>query len=186
MTKPLEGLKVLFIVAPSKFRDEELFAPKAAVEAAGATVVLASTEEGEAEGMLGAKVPVVAVHEVRPTEMAAAVVVGGAGSPVHLWDHGLVHKTIRMIAHDNKPVGALCLSTIVLAKAGLLEGKKATVFVTPDSLKALKEAGVKYEKKPVVVDGLIVTADGPASAEAFGRIFVQVLAEARASAPRAR
>lgn len=44
MTKPLDGLKVLFIVAPKKFRDEELLAPKAAVEAAGGTAVLASTE----------------------------------------------------------------------------------------------------------------------------------------------
>lgn len=184
MAKPLEGLKVLFIVAPKKFRDEELLAPKAAVEAAGGTAVLASTEEGEAEGMLGAKVSVVAVHEVRPTEMAGAVVVGGAGAPGHLWDHGLVHKTLRMIAHDNKPVGALCLSTAVLAKAGLLEGKKATVFVTPDSLKVLKEAGAKYEKRPVVVDGLVVTADGPSSAEAFGSIFVQVLAQARPARPR--
>lgn len=185
MAKPLEGLKVLFVVAPRNFRDEELALPREAVERAGATAVVASIDEGEAEGMLGARVRTVPIHEVRATEVAGAVVVGGSGSPEHLWDNGLVHKALRMIAHDGKPVGALCLSSAVLAKAGLLEGKKATVFVTADSLKALKDGGAKYERRPVVVDGRIVTADGPASSEAFGSVFVQLLTEARpAGKPR--
>ncbi len=186
MNKVLSGQKVLVIIAPRKFRDEELFVPKAAIEAAGGTVIIASTDEGEATGMLGGSVYAVPVHEVRATEVAGAIVVGGAGSPEHLWGNGLVHKTIRMVAHDGKPVGAICLSAVVLAKAGLLEGKRATTFVTADTLKALKEGGAKYEKKPVVIDGMIVTADGPESAERFATIFIDLLSTPRSGTIRLR
>ena len=88
------------------------------------------------------------------------------------------------MVHDGKPVGALSLGVVFLAKAGLLEGQAATIWVTPDALRALKEAGARYEKKPVVVSGGIVTADGPASAESFGNIYAELLEGSRTRSGR--
>ena len=72
----------------------------------------------------------------------------------------------------------------LLAKAGLLEGKAATIWVTSDALRALKEGGARYEKKPVVIAAGLVTADGPASAESFGNIFAELLDGSRSRSGR--
>lgn len=182
MQKSLDGQKVLFIVAPKNFRDEELFVPKRILEEAGATVILTSPEGGEAVGMQGAKVSTISITEPRTQELSGAVVVGGSGSPLYLWGNGLVQRQLRMLERDKRPIGAICLSVVVLAKAGLLTKKRATVFVTSDSLRALKEGGAIYEKKPVVMDGDVVTADGPESAERFAVVFRGMLEQKKALA----
>ena len=113
---------------------------------------MASASAGSVSGQGGAVVEAVSIVEARPTEYGGAVVVGGPGAVDH-WENGIAHKFFRMIAHDGKPVGGLSLGVVFLAKAGLLEGKAATIWVTPDALRALKDAGARYEKKPVVVAG---------------------------------
>jgi len=179
----LKGLKVLFLVAPTGFQDEELEKPRRILEAAGAEVVVASTTGGPVTGQGGTTVEALSIVEARPTEYAGAVVVGGPGA-LAVADNGIAHKFFRMSAHDGKPVGGLSLGVVLLAKAGLLEGKAATVWLTPDALRALKDGGARYEKKPVVVAGGVVTADGPASAESFGNIFAELLDGSRSRSGR--
>lgn len=174
MPQTLKGLKVLFLVAPKGFQDEELEKPRKIFEAAGAEVVVASTAGGPATGIGGASVEASGIVELRPTEFAGAVAVGGTGAADYQ-DNGIAQKFFRMALHDGKPVGALSLGVVFFAKAGLLEGKAATVWLTPDALRALKDGGARYEKKPVVVAGNVVTADGPASAESFGHVFAELL-----------
>ena len=183
MTQTLKGLKVLFLVAPKGYQDEELEKPRRVLEAAGAEIVVATLSGGVATGQAGTVPETLSVVELRPTEYAGAVVVGGPGAP-DLWENGIAHKFFRMAAHDGKPVGALSLGVGLLAKAGLLEGKPATIWVTPDALRALKDGGAKFEKKPVVIAGGIVTADGPASAESFGNIFAELLDGSRTRSGR--
>jgi len=57
----------------------------------------------------------------------------------------------------------------------LLKGVNATVF--PSGAKELKDNGAVYTGKNVSVDGRIITADGPASAEAFANTIVKFLGE---------
>ncbi len=183
MPQNLKGLKVLFFVAPKGFQDEELEKPRRVLEAAGAEVVVASTSAGPVSGLGGAAQEAVSIVEVRPTEYAGAVVVGGPGS-VEIWENGIAHKFFRMVVHDGKPAGGLSLGVGLLAKAGLLEGKPATIWLTPDALRALKDGGARYEKKPVVIGGGIVTADGPSSAEMFANIFAELLDGSRTRSGR--
>lgn len=183
MTQNLKGLKVLFLVAPKGFQDEELGKPRRILEAAGAEVVVASTAAGPASGQGGATLEAISIVEARPTDYAGAIVVGGLGA-VDLWENGIAQKFFRMAVHDGKPVGALSLGVGLLAKAGLLEGKAATIWVTSDALRALKEGGARYEKKPVVIAAGLVTADGPASAESFGNIFAELLDGSRSRSGR--
>ena len=183
MTQSLKGLKVLFLVAQKGFQDEELEKPRRIFEAAGAEVVVASLSNGTATGQGGTSVEAISIVEARPTDYAGAVVVGGSGA-MDFWDNGIAHKFFRMTTLDGKPVGALSLGVGLLAKAGLLEGKSATIWVTPDGLRALKNGGARFEKKPVVVAGGIVTADGPASAESFGNIFAELLDGSRTRSGR--
>jgi protease I len=179
----LKGLKVLFLVAPKDFQEEELEKPRKVFEAAGAEIVVASTVACKAAGSAGASVEAAGIMEFRPNDFAGAVVVGGPGA-ADLWENGIAQKFFRMAHGDGKPVGAFSLGVIFLAKAGLLEGKSATVWMTPDTLRALKDGGARYEKKPVVVAGNVATADGPASAETFANIFVELIEASRVKSGR--
>ena len=175
---PLFGKRVLLVIAPEKFRDEEFAEPKRALEAAGARVTVASTRTGTAVGMLGAKVEVKGlVKDARPADFDAVVVVGGAGSPAHLWDHAPLHALLRDRAAAGKVVAAICLSGAVLGKAGVAKGKRATCWPDIAAIDALRAGGANYEKAGVVVDGDLITADGPPSAPEFARALVRALGE---------
>jgi hypothetical protein len=60
-------------------------------------------------------------------------------------------------------VAAICLSPVVLACAGCLKGRKATVFPHPLAVVELKLRGARYIGGSVVVAGNVVTARDPRS-----------------------
>ncbi|VVB54487.1 Intracellular protease 1 [uncultured archaeon] len=169
-------MKVLFVVAPEGFRDEELLVPKSKLEAAGHQVKVAGTKHGFAVGMLGARVEIdVRLIDVKKDDYGALVIVGGGGSPVFLWNNLALQDLIRAFELAGKPLAAICLSPPILAKVGVLFGKKATTFPDEKAISLLKENGAIYVDTPVVTSGNIVTAKGPEAAEAFGDEIVRVL-----------
>ena len=139
------------------------------LEQRGVTVTVASTRLGTARGMLGATVAIdCTVRQVDAAQYAALAVAGGAGSPAHLWDCAPLLALVQAFHAAGKPVGAICLSGAVLARAGVLRGRRATVYPVRRAILELKKAGAMYVGDPVVVDGPIVTASGPEAALAFG------------------
>ena len=76
-------------------------------------------------------------------------------------------------AESGKPLGAICVSPTILANAGVLKGRNATVW--PSQSKALVSGGATYTAQPVETDGPIITADGPASATRFGEAIASAL-----------
>jgi protease I len=165
--------RILMVIAPQDFRDEELSEPREIFEKEGWTVEIASTKICQASGMLGAVVPVTRIlADIRPNDYDAVVVVGGMGSPGYLWNDARLHEILQTIEKNGKVVASICLSGAVLAKAGLLNGKKATVWEMPESLEALSRGGAVYTGEPVTVDGRIITANGPDAARDFGRTVV--------------
>jgi protease I len=170
--------KILMIIAPEQFRDEELQVPRKAFQNQGWTVDTVSTRTGEARGMLGAVESVAhdlpyAEAEAKNKAYDAVIVVGGMGSVEHLWDNAQIHRILQTISQQNRVVAAICLSGAVLANAGLLRGKRATVWEMPESLEAMKAGGCNYTGEPVTVDGNIVTANGPDAAPAFAAAIIQ-------------
>lgn len=158
------------IIAPKDFRDEEFREPKAVLEEKGVKVTVASTATGAAKGMFGMQViPDTTVDKVNPAEFDAVVVVGGSGSQTYLWNNLQVHKIVQGLHQQGGLVAAICISPVVLAKAGLLEGKKVTVFRTATTLNELKKVGALISDAPVMVDGKIITGKGPEAAREFGQ-----------------
>ncbi|MDX2085059.1 MAG: DJ-1/PfpI family protein [Candidatus Melainabacteria bacterium] len=165
--------RILMVIAPEQFRDEELLVPRHAFEAAGFAVDTVSTRVGEATGMLGAKETIqTTLSQVSPANYCATVVVGGMGSVEHLWENEPLHQLLQAAAAQGQVLAAICLSSAVLAKAGLLQGKQATVWEMPESLEALKHAGAIYTGEPVTVDDNRVTANGPEAATAFAEAIL--------------
>ena len=160
--------KVLFVIAPIKFRDEELFQPKEVLEEAGHSCTIASTRTEECTGMLGATVtPDLNVSDVSVDEYDAVVMVGGVGV-YELVDNEDVLRIFRDAKEEDMLIGAICAGPLVLASAGILKGVTATLYPTPESVEKFKSLGANYVKEDVVIDGNIITACGPQVAREFG------------------
>jgi len=169
-------MKVLMIVAPGNFRDEELFEPKKILEENGVEVVVASIKEGEFTGMLGGKIYAKSLDDVNLEEFDGVILVGGTGViENNLFENEKIHEVVRYFYENGKVVGAECVSPAILAKSGILNGKKATVWKDEKFINMLKEGGAEYVEENVVVDGKIITGAGPFAAKEFGEKYLELL-----------
>jgi len=172
-------MRVLIIIAPEKFRDEEFSVPAAALQKAGIGYDVASTRRGTCRGMLGATVnATLSLKEVDPKTYNGILIVGGGGAQSYLWDDDILCGLVKFIHRRGGAVAAICLAPVILARAGILTGKKATVFSTPVSLGEMKAGGAVLADKAVASDGRIVTANGPAAAAEFAGAFIRILSAA--------
>jgi protease I len=168
--------RILVVIAQEHFRDEECFIPKQLFEAAGAKVTVAAEFTETAKGMLGGSIkPDIRISEARSEDYDAIVISGGSGSRQYLWDNKYLNELVKDAYAQKKIVSAICISPVVLARAGILKGKESTVFKTPDTLQELKEHGAIYLDKDVVVSGRVITGRDPESAETFGKAVLDAL-----------
>ena len=179
MTESIQtNKKIVMVIAFRDFRDEEYFEPKEIFEKVGIEVKTASDQKGKAIGAGGGETEVdLLVSEVNPAEFDAIVFVGGPGCLKHL-DNENSYNLARETISEGKTLAAICISPVILAKAGVLKDKKATVWSSPldkKPIEILKENGAIYEEKAVVVDENIVTANGPAAAQEFGQTILNLL-----------
>lgn len=173
----LQGKKIAIIIA-SNFRDEEYFVPKEALEAAGAKITTVSEAAGQVIGADGGEAQAdLAVGETSPENFDAVLFIGGPGMAKRL-DNETFQKLAKETVQADKVLGAICIAPALLAKAGVLEGKNATVWTNSmdkSAAKTLEENGAIYQDEAVVTDGNIVTANGPAAAENFAQSLINLL-----------
>ena len=171
----LQNKKVAMIIAFRDFRDPEYFVPKQILETAGAEIKTVSTQQGVAIGADGGEAPVdILLEDLNPAEFDAVVFIGGPGCLKYL-DNATSYKIAQETIAQNKVLASICISPVILAKAGVLKDKKATVWssiMDKSPVKILQEHGAIYQDKPVVTDGKIITGNGPSSAEEFGKAIV--------------
>ncbi|MBK8190540.1 MAG: DJ-1/PfpI family protein [Vampirovibrionales bacterium] len=177
MNPPADPRQILMVIAPDGFRDEELLEPRAAFQADGFRVDTVSVKTGKASGMLGASEPITrTITDILPQRYEAIVIVGGIGAMAHLWRNADLHSLLQTMAAQGAVISAICLSPATLALAGLLQGKRATVWEMPESIAALQQGGAVYTGDPVTIDGRLVTANGPDAAADFARAILSLLA----------
>lgn len=165
-------MKIALVIAFRDFKDEEYFIPKQLLETAGFLVDTLSDSLGTALGVSGgeAKVDFV-VKDVDSEKYTAIIFIGGPGSLKHL-DNEDSYK----LARQAKVLGAICIAPIILAKAGLLSGKKATIWTSNIDKSTTKMLnGARYVDEKVVIDGNIITASGPESAKDFAEGIIKIL-----------
>lgn len=169
-------MNLLFAIAPERFRDEELDIPKRMFEEAGIGIDIASTAPGTCTGMLGASLEAsLAFGDVNPDNYAGIVIVGGTGSEDHLWGSEELQRLTRLFFEQGKVVAAICLAPVVLARAGILSGRQATVYPSPAAVQELEQGGANFVEIPVVADMQIVTANGPEAATGFAETILTKL-----------
>ena len=171
----LNGKKVLMIIAKDQFRDEEYAEPRKILEGEGASITVASSSLNKSKGMLGMIVkPDILVSDVKVQDYDAVIFVGGMGSSEY-WDNPTAHKIAKDAYNAGKVVSAICIAPVTLARAGLLKGKRATVF--PSEIDKIKAGGAIYGSGEVEKDGKIITGSGPIVASKFGKTVVQAMLE---------
>jgi len=173
----LEGKKVLMVIPHTQFRDEEFFEPKKILEDEGAKVVVASTAAKLCRGMKGGVAQAeVAIADAKADDYAGIVLCGGSSVPDFFWNDKKLQELVAAMAAAGKLVAAICLSTVVLAKAKLLAGREATVYWLPQALEELKTAGAKYVPETLLIHNNIILAEGPPDSQRFGQAIRTALA----------
>ncbi len=172
-------MKIAIIIAFKGFKDAEYFVVKNILSDAGADILTVSSQKGVAIGSDGGDTKVEDASEVKTEDFDAIVFIGGEGM-----GNNLDNKQFQEIAQDSlakgKILGAICISPALLARAGVLKGKRATVWSAPlnkEAINILKENEAIYEDKDVVVDGKIVTGNGPMAADEFAKTILKLLTE---------
>lgn len=159
---------VIMVVAPKDFEDVEFYAPKTLLEVNGANVTVASTVS-TALGLNGTTYNTdIMISNAKATDYDAIVIVGGTGVISSLWDDKDLRNLIKEADKEKKTIAAICAAPPILARAGLLKNKKATMFPWSDGIKELTQNGANYVDEEVVVSGNIVTGRNPDASVAFG------------------
>lgn len=164
-------LKSLFIIASKNFRDSEFLIPSKILKGKGIKTKVSSDKKGEAYGADGARVEVdEKLKNVKVSEYDAIIFVGGPGCLKHL-DNKISYKIAKESIRNEKILGAICISPVILAKAGVLKGKDSTVWYNSsekEGIEILKENEANFKDQSVVKDNNIITASGPKAAKEFG------------------
>jgi len=174
--KSMEGrevsgkMKALMIIAKTNFRDEEYVEPRKVLEANGIEVIVASSSLATARGMLGTTIkPDILIDDVVVSNYDAIIFVGGSGAEEYYANQKAL-SIAKESVDSGKVLAAICIAPVILANAGVLNGKRATVFSS--KIANIKAKGAIYVSKDVVQDGNIITACGPGAANAFGKAIV--------------
>jgi protease I len=172
----LGNTEIVLVAAPENFRDEELFIPEDTFSEAGAFVLTASTTKKPISGMMGGTTdPDVHIEDINVNKLDALVIVGGSGAREHLWKDEALMRKVREANEKGKVIGAICISGAIPALAGIMKGRRGTVYPTGESIDVLNVNGETFVDQGVVVDGNVVTAQGPQYAKEFADAILALL-----------
>jgi 4-methyl-5(b-hydroxyethyl)-thiazole monophosphate biosynthesis len=162
------------------FEEIEAFVPLSVLRGAGVQVDTVGLAGSVASGSHGAKVSTdKRLAEVRVDDYDGIVLPGGGRGCANLERSKAVMDIIAGMNERGKLVAAICAAPLLLAKAGVLNNRKATVYPG-------MERELPYPRPGrVVVDGNVVTSQGPGTAVDFAlEIVKQLLGPAAAEKQR--
>ncbi len=164
---------ILMVIAPEEFRDEEYFFVREELEKAGHNVNVASTQDVALSAVDNKEVVVdLLIDECDVADYDALVFSGGAGAKMYFEDEKVLEMCYQTV-EQGKILAAICIAPGILARAGVLEGKNATSWGSEKV--NLDESGAITSDSHVVVDGQIITADGPQVSREFGKKIAEEL-----------
>ncbi len=158
---------ILVLMAPG-FEEIELTAPVDILRRLDIPVVLAGLKGRRVEGAHGLTMEAdMLLVDVDAANFSGVVLPGGPASWT-LRDTPAVLKLVREIHAAGKLVSAICAAPMALARAGVLEGRRATCYPAPEVEEVVRAAASELCTDAAVTDGNIITGRGPGAALAFG------------------
>lgn len=101
------------------------------------------------------------------------VLPGGLPGATNLEADERLMNRIKEMAAEGKYTCAICAAPVALAKAGVLEGKRATSY--PGFLDQLDSGGFEFTGGVVESDGKVITSRGPGTAMDFALELIAAL-----------
>jgi len=139
---------------------------------AGIEVVVAGLKPGIVTASRGVQMlPDVTLDVALQNDYDMVVLPGGMPGAANLKNDIRIIELLKKMAAAGQYTAAICAAPMVLAEAGLLEGRQATSY--PGFLDALP--GVTLSSAAVVQDGKVLTSRGPGTAMDFALALVEVL-----------
>jgi protease I len=172
-TLAIGATRALLVIYP-RFEEDEYNIPRAVLEDAGVVVTVASPSLDLVKGLdkQTEVLPDLRLADARGSDYDAIVFVGGMGVDV---DDPEAHRIAQEAVAEAKVVAAICIAPITLAKAGVVEGKRATAATYWNTLE--KAGAIVVTSGNVVRDGLLITANSPGGAREFGETIAAALEE---------
>jgi 4-methyl-5(b-hydroxyethyl)-thiazole monophosphate biosynthesis len=140
----------------------------------GVDVTLAGLSDGILSLSRQVKVlPDTTLDAVLGLSFDAMLIPGGAGHKAMMED-ARVMALLQRHAQTGAIIASICAGPKVLAKAGLLKGKRATSY--PGALAGLYDSSITLvEGEAVVVDGQVITSKGPGTTLAWALQVLKAL-----------
>lgn len=179
MARDVKGKKVA-ILTENGFEEVELTSPMNALEAAGVEVHVISPQKDKVKAWnsenWGIEVPVdKLLDEANPEDYDMLLLPGGVMNPDTLRTNKKAVAFAQHFLEQGKPLAAICHGPQTLIETGMLDGRTMTSY--PSLQTDLKNAGVNWVDKEVVVDNGLVTSRKPDDLDAFNKKMIEELGE---------
>lgn len=113
------------------------------------------------------------IADIHPDGAEWLIVPGGQPGAQNLHESAAVGKMLKRQADHDGGIASICAGpAVVLAPLHLLEGKCATCY--PGLEQAITDNGGEYTEGSVVVDGELVTSEGPATTLPFAVEIIRI------------
>lgn len=186
MTDTLTALNVAILVTDG-FEQTEMTGPLQALEQADVTVKIIGEHRGPVLGkhhkQPGDRFDAqMAIADADPMEFDAVLLPGGDENGYRIRTLPEARHFVQQMDEMGKTIAAICHGTLVLAEAGLLEGRTLTSY--PGIQDDMRRAGGNWVDREVVVDGNLITSRKPEDVPAFSQCLIDALRQRLQSSVR--
>ena len=188
MATTLDGKKIAFLVAPEGVEQVELTEPWKAVEQAGGTPELVSTEVGKIQAFNHLTPADTfeadrSADSVSSSEYAGLVLPGGVANPDFLRTNTAAVAVVKWFFDAGKPVAVICHGPWTIIEAGAARGRRIASW--PSLKTDLRNAGAEWVDQEAVTDRGLVTSRKPDDIPVFNREMIQLFRQAHQLAQHA-
>jgi 4-methyl-5(b-hydroxyethyl)-thiazole monophosphate biosynthesis len=176
----LIAMKRVLIPLAEGFEEIEALTAADVLRRAGLEVVLAGLAGTIVKGRSNVKVIADRkIEDVKDDDFDAIVLPGGNPGYINLGKSKNVSDMIRKFDGNKKLIAAICAAPSILAKMGILNEKRATIYP------GMERDIPRPRSGKVVVDGHIITSEGPGTSIEFAlEIIKNLLGKAKAEKVR--
>lgn len=163
-------MKTVAIILENGFEEIEAITPYDLLNRAGIKCDLVSTKSNNVIGAHGLKIETTIISSFDNYDMI--VLPGGMPGAKNLSENETVLNAINNFDKKDKFVAAICASpALVLTKTKVIDGKNVTCY--PGMGENFKNSN--YQNKKVVIDGDVITSQGPATSIDFALALIDLL-----------
>src|SRR5918997_4894740 len=182
MADTLKDKRIAFLVAPEGTEQVELTEPWKAVEEAGGSPELLSTESGQIQAFNHLDKADTfdvdrTVSEADVSDYDGLVLPGGVANPDFLRADEDAVAFVRGFVEAGKPIGAICHGPWTLVEADIVRDRTLTSW--PSIKTDIRNAGGEWVDEEVHVDAGLVTSRKPDDLPAFNDKIVEEFCEGR-------